>query len=146
MWTRRDESAFPKDFGSGTWNKWFFCEMKLEYLDFYAFLSLNLQLIAVTIKNLILFDIGLNVAFAGIIIPTLTGAYRNEHNQNETLLLTEVQSSWLGKASSHQISNWKTFFDTFSSKFQAVWHMCWNRSAVLFLHLWQVLTFLISTP
>lgn len=79
--------------------------MKLEYLDFYAFLSLNLQLIAVTIKNLILFDIGLNVAFAGIIIPTLTGAYRNEHNQNETLSLTEVQSSWLGKASSQQISN-----------------------------------------
>lgn len=92
--------------------------MKLEYLDFYAFLSLNLQLIAVTIKNLILFDIGLNVAFAGIIIPTLTGAYRNEHNQNETLLLTEVQSSWLGKASSHQISNRKTFFEVFSFNFR----------------------------
>lgn len=63
----------------------------------YCCLFVHFQLSAVTIKNLILFDIGLNVGFAGIVIPSLSGTYRNEHNLNETLSLTGDQSSWLGK-------------------------------------------------
>lgn len=54
------------------------------------------QFLATSVKNLILFDIGLQKAIPGIIIPALTGL-RNDHNLNETLSLTSVQASWLGK-------------------------------------------------
>lgn len=52
---------------------------------------------ATTVKNLLLFDMGMCGAFPGIIIPALTGI-TNEHNTNETLSLTPAQASWLGMA------------------------------------------------
>ncbi|XP_031626286.1 solute carrier family 2, facilitated glucose transporter member 6-like, partial [Contarinia nasturtii] len=53
------------------------------------------QFLATTVKNMLLFDLGLCLAFPGIIIPALTGI-QNEFNQNETLSLTASQVSWLG--------------------------------------------------
>lgn len=56
----------------------------------------NIQLVATTVKNMLLFDMGMCGAFPGIIIPALTGI-TNEHNRNETLSITSTQASWLGK-------------------------------------------------
>lgn len=53
------------------------------------------QFLATTVKNILLFDLGLYVAFSGIVIPALTGIM-NEHNLNEKLKLTPSQASWLG--------------------------------------------------
>lgn len=53
------------------------------------------QLVATTVKNMLLFDMGMCGAFPGIIIPALTGT-TNEHNRNETLSLTSAEASWLG--------------------------------------------------
>lgn len=77
------------------------------------------QLLAVTIKNLILFDIGLNIAFGGIVIPSLTGSYRNEHNLNETLSLTPVQASWLGIHSHSENLKISVFTKLFFPKFRS---------------------------
>lgn len=45
---------------------------------------------------MILFDIGLQNNFAGIIIPALSGL-KNEYNQNETLSFGASEASWLGE-------------------------------------------------
>lgn len=55
------------------------------------------QIVASTVKNFLLFDLGLSVAFPAIIIPALTGL-PNEYNQNEPLSLTKEQASWLGRS------------------------------------------------
>lgn len=66
----------------------------------YILCSLSLiQFAATTVENMLLFDMGLCNAFASIVIPALTGIM-NEHNLNETLTLTPVQASWLGKQQS----------------------------------------------
>lgn len=44
---------------------------------------------------MLLFDLGMCMAFPGIIIPALTGI-TNEFNRNEYLSLTANQVSWLG--------------------------------------------------
>lgn len=54
-----------------------------------------LQFTATTVKNMLLFEFGLCVAFPGIIIPALTGL-KNECNMNETLSLTAEEASWIG--------------------------------------------------
>lgn len=51
---------------------------------------------ATTVENLLLFDMGLCNSFPFIIIAALTG-FPNQHNVNESLSLTAVQASWLGK-------------------------------------------------
>lgn len=53
------------------------------------------QFLAVTVKNMLLFDLGLYLAFPSIVIAALTGVL-NEHNQGETLKLTPFEASWLG--------------------------------------------------
>lgn len=53
------------------------------------------QVLATTVKNFLLLDIGMSVAFPAIIIPALTGI-SNEYNKNEGLSLTPEQASWLG--------------------------------------------------
>lgn len=60
------------------------------------FSSIHFQFLATTVKNMILFDIGLQKAITGIIIPALTGL-QNEFNLDEKLSLTPDQTSWLGK-------------------------------------------------
>lgn len=52
-------------------------------------------MLASTIKNFLLLDLGLSVAFPTIVIPALTGLNSNV-NPNEILQLTAVQASWLG--------------------------------------------------
>lgn len=42
------------------------------------------------------FNVGAYLSFSGIVIPALTGVL-NEHNRNETLKLTPIQTSWIGK-------------------------------------------------
>lgn len=56
-----------------------------------------LQVIASTVKNFLLLDIGLSVAFPTIVIPALMGL-NNAVNPNESVHLNAVQASWLGKA------------------------------------------------
>lgn len=75
----------------------FFNDMIFDFVDsfFFFFMSNIFQFLATTVKNLILFDIGLQVTISGIIIPALTGL-QNAHNRNETLSLTASQASWLG--------------------------------------------------
>lgn len=41
------------------------------------------------------FQFGLCMSFSGIIIAALNNA-KNEHNQNETLVLSDAAASWLG--------------------------------------------------
>lgn len=55
------------------------------------------QIVASTVKNFLIFDVGLSVAFPAIIIPALTGL-PNEYNRNELLSLTKEQASWLGRS------------------------------------------------
>lgn len=54
------------------------------------------QFLATSVKNLLLIEFGLQLAITSIVIPALTNI-RNDHNLNETLLMTPIQSSWLGK-------------------------------------------------
>lgn len=62
----------------------------------YTFLSLFLlQVIASTVKNFLLLDLGLSVAFPSIVIPALTG-FPNEFNQNEQLSMSPSEASWFG--------------------------------------------------
>lgn len=60
------------------------------------FFFFGLQLVATTVENMLLFDMGLCNSFPFLIIAALTGI-PNEHNRNETLSLTPIQASWLGK-------------------------------------------------
>lgn len=54
-----------------------------------------LQVIASTVKNFLLLDLGLSIAFPTIVIPALMGL-NNALNPDETVHLTAVQASWLG--------------------------------------------------
>lgn len=54
------------------------------------------QIVATTVKNLLLFDLGLCFSLPTIVIPALTGI-GNIHNSDEYLTVTPVQASWLGK-------------------------------------------------
>lgn len=56
----------------------------------------DIQFVATTVKNFLLFGMGMCQAFPGIVIPALTGI-PNEHNRNESLSLSAVEASWLGK-------------------------------------------------
>lgn len=51
---------------------------------------------ATTVKNFLLFDLGLCFSLPTIVIPALTGI-GNIHNSDEYLTVTPVQASWLGK-------------------------------------------------
>uniref|UniRef100_A0A0K8TQS7 Putative sugar transporter n=1 Tax=Tabanus bromius TaxID=304241 RepID=A0A0K8TQS7_TABBR len=51
------------------------------------------QVLAVSVKNLLLVDLGLSVAFPTIVIPAVRGL---NTNYPESLHLTAVQASWLG--------------------------------------------------
>lgn len=53
------------------------------------------QVIATTVKNFHMFNVGLVVAMPAIIIASLSGIH-NERNQNEFLHATASQSSWIG--------------------------------------------------
>lgn len=55
------------------------------------------QIVASTVKNFLLLDLGLSIAFPSIIIAALTGR-SNKYNQNELLSLTWDQASWLGRS------------------------------------------------
>lgn len=61
----------------------------------FLFYSKFWQILASTIKNFLLLDLGLSIAFPTIVIPALTGL-NSEINPNETIQLTAVQASWLG--------------------------------------------------
>lgn len=97
------------------------------------------QIVASTVKNFLLLDLGLSIAFPGkqyhynytyvqslnqsksiwtsilkrpaIVIPALTGI-SNEYNQKELLSLTREQASWLGRSwfSSEHIEKWFGFW------------------------------------
>lgn len=45
---------------------------------------------------MLLFDMGLCNSFPFIIIAALTAGNANDHNRNESLSLSAVQSSWMG--------------------------------------------------
>lgn len=47
-------------------------------------------------KNFLLLDLGLSLAFPTIVIPALSGLNK-ELNPNESILITTAQASWLGK-------------------------------------------------
>lgn len=53
-----------------------------------------LQFLATTVKNTLMFDMGLVFALPAIVIAALTGI-KNEHNQNEFLTITAAHASWL---------------------------------------------------
>lgn len=135
---------------------------------FCVFFLSHFQVIAVSIKNLILFDIGLNVGLAAIVTSALTGKYINEHNLNETLHLTPVQASWLSNFNLNHFNpnpensvNWKKDLNFFQNsvkicakehfcnfsqkKIQAVWLIFWSHWAVLYRHSWQVKDNVFST-
>lgn len=61
-----------------------------------AFRRILPQFLASSAKNLLIFDIGLTMAFPSIVIPALTGI-NSAQNPNEWLHMTPVQASWLGK-------------------------------------------------
>lgn len=54
-----------------------------------------LQFLAGNAKNLLIWNIGLVLAFPTIVIPALTGLSK-QLNPDETLQITGVQASWLG--------------------------------------------------
>lgn len=54
------------------------------------------QILASTVKNILLLDLGLALCFSTIVIPALTGDDK-EHNPDEFLHITPEQASWLGK-------------------------------------------------
>lgn len=54
------------------------------------------QVIASTVKNFLLLDLGLSIAFPTIVIPALTGL-NDQVNPNETIHMTAAQASWLGE-------------------------------------------------
>lgn len=60
-----------------------------------AFRTILPQVLASSAKNLLLFDLGLSVAFPTIVIPVLRGL-QTDRNPDETLLFTAVQASWYG--------------------------------------------------
>lgn len=53
---------------------------------------------ASTIKNLLLFDLGLSMAFSTIVIPVLTTIHDSpdDRNRNETIHLSASEASWFG--------------------------------------------------
>lgn len=53
------------------------------------------QILASSAKNLLLFDLGLAVAFPTIVIPVLRGL-QQERNPDETVFFTAVQATWYG--------------------------------------------------
>lgn len=53
------------------------------------------QVIACSVKNLLLIDLGLAVGFSTIVIPVLSGL-QADRNPNETLRFDAVQMSWFG--------------------------------------------------
>lgn len=60
-----------------------------------AFRTILPQVLAVSAKNLLLFDLGLSVAFPTIVIPVLRGL-QSERNPDETLSFTAAQATWYG--------------------------------------------------
>lgn len=120
------------------------------------------QVLASTIKNLLLFDIGLQVAFAGIAnnsetvdtnlhwechwffslfigiaIPALTGL-KNAHNQNETLSLTPSEASWLGEYSFRFSLDYDHFIPFSWMELQVAWDTFCSPSDVFCRDLSQV--------
>lgn len=65
-------------------------------------------MLASTVKNLLLVDIGFQIAFGAIVIAALSGI-KNEYNQNETLSLSPSEASWLGKCSFNIYLNFYSF-------------------------------------
>lgn len=53
------------------------------------------QLIASTIKNFLIFDLGLALGFPTIVIPSLTGITKNADSP-ETIYFSHEQASWFG--------------------------------------------------
>ncbi|XP_031635118.1 facilitated trehalose transporter Tret1-like [Contarinia nasturtii] len=56
------------------------------------------QVIATTVKNFLMFDVGLNIGLPTVLVAALTHV-SNEHNQNESLSITPALASWLGSVS-----------------------------------------------
>lgn len=72
-----------------------------DWLDDILIITINLahscltQVLASTAKNLLIFDLGMTMAFATVAIPALTG--RNKvNNPDEFLHFNAEQASWLG--------------------------------------------------
>lgn len=55
----------------------------------------HFQILASTIKNFLLLDLGLSVAFPTIMIPALTGV-ANSYNADEYLKMSPSEASWFG--------------------------------------------------
>ncbi|XP_031620827.1 facilitated trehalose transporter Tret1-like [Contarinia nasturtii] len=71
------------------------CEQNVEKNNNSRFRRFLSQFVATSVKNLLMFNMGLCILLPTIIIPAVTGIH-NEHNQNEFLTITPVQASWLG--------------------------------------------------
>lgn len=54
------------------------------------------KVLASSVKNIVIVEYGLSVAFSTILIPALTGL-NPTLNPNESLSITPEQATWLGK-------------------------------------------------
>lgn len=57
-----------------------------------------LQVIATTVKNFLMVDVGFASVLPTVLVAALTGV-SNEHNKNEFLSISPALASWLGKNS-----------------------------------------------
>lgn len=73
-----------------------YIRFQIAYVLFFVRLfCCTIQFLATTVKNMLLIQMGFNMAMPSIVIAALTGIL-NEHNLDETLKLTPLQASWLG--------------------------------------------------
>lgn len=78
------------------------------------------KVLACSVKNLLLIDLGMAVAFSTIVIPVLRGL-QHDRNPDEILHFTKEQSSWFGTYNEqtsraiHHITRLLIFFQEVSS-------------------------------
>lgn len=73
-------------------------------------------MIASTVKNFLLLDLGLSIAFPTIVIPALTGL-NDQVNPNETIHMSAAQASWLGEHQNQSLMLNNYFIQGFVSFF-----------------------------
>lgn len=72
-----------------------FCINSLSLLDFSKKNTFMNKILASSVKNLIIVDFGLSMAYSTILIPALMGLNSN-FNPDETISITPDQATWLG--------------------------------------------------
>lgn len=58
------------------------------------------QIVVSFVATLLLLDIGLSISYPAVLISALTGL-NTESNPDETLRMTDVESSWMGTITKH---------------------------------------------